>query len=120
MKYFIAGLKKYADFNGRANRSEFWYFYLFFILIVYGFIILGAVLNAPIISGIGSLAILAMLLPYIGVACRRMHDNDKSGWYILIPFYNLYLFIIEGTRGTNQYGPDPNAPDNFDFENKVL
>ncbi|MNL84287.1 Inner membrane protein YhaI [compost metagenome] len=48
-----------------------------------------------------------ILLPTIGVAIRRMHDVDKSGWHILIPFYNLYLFCKEGTAGMNQYGADP-------------
>ena len=120
MKYFIKGLQNYAKFNGRANRSEFWYFYLFFLIIIYGLMGLGIALEMPIISMLGSIAALGLFIPNLAVAVRRMHDNDKSGWFILIPLYNLYLFIIEGTRGENKYGPDPNNPASFDFENQQL
>ena len=50
---------------------------------------------------------IAVLVPGIAVSIRRMHDIDKSGWYILIPFYNLVLVCTEGTKGANQYGEDP-------------
>lgn len=49
----------------------------------------------------------AMLAPSIAVAVRRMHDVGKSGWFVLIPIYNLVLAVTEGDKGTNEYGPDP-------------
>jgi uncharacterized membrane protein YhaH (DUF805 family) len=50
-------------------------------------------------------------LPSIAVAVRRMHDTDRSGWYCLIPIYNIVLACTEGTPGVNEYGPDPNHPE---------
>lgn len=104
MNYFITVLKKYADFEGRARRSEYWYFYLIYFVISIGVSYLAIAMNMPMVSTIMSLA---FLLPSIAVAIRRMHDVDKSGWYCLIPIYNLILACTEGTKGPNQYGPDP-------------
>ena len=58
--------------------------------------------------------ILGVLVPSIGVAVRRMHDVGKSGWYCLIPIYNLILACTEGTPGHNEYGPDPKRPELLD------
>jgi uncharacterized membrane protein YhaH (DUF805 family) len=105
MNYFLNALKnKYADFNGRARRAEFWQFYLFMIiaLVVLGGI--GALIHFPALVGIGYLG---LLVPYFAVAARRMHDVGKSGWFILIPLYNLILTFTDGDKGTNEYGPDP-------------
>lgn len=104
MNYYVKVLKQYADFEGRARRSEFWYFALISFIIGIALTYLGVSMNFPQLGNIYSLAV---LLPNIGVAIRRMHDVDKSGWYCLIPFYNLYLAFTEGTKGGNQYGPDP-------------
>ena len=115
MNYYLKALQNYANFEGRATRSEYWYFFLFNLLASIILSIIGRTLNMSFISSIYALAV---LVPGIAVAIRRMHDVDKSGWYCLIPFYNLYLACIEGTKGTNQYGPDPlsDLPE-FDFEN---
>lgn len=96
--------ENYANFNGRAGRAEYWWFILanLIISVVLGFIF-GA-LKMPLITNIYSLAV---LLPSIGVAVRRVHDSGKSGWFVLVPFYNIYLVIIEGDRGSNEYGPNP-------------
>jgi uncharacterized membrane protein YhaH (DUF805 family) len=59
------------------------------------------------IAGIGGLISLALFIPGIAVAVRRMHDVGKSGWFILIPIYNLILAVTEGQRGPNEYGEDP-------------
>lgn len=102
--------KNYANFNGRAARSEFWWFYLFFIIVAYVPVILAPVLGRAIggLLGIISLIfVLGSIVPYIALLARRMHDNDKSGWFMLIPLYNLYLAIIKGTDGSNRFGPDP-------------
>ena len=49
----------------------------------------------------------ALLIPSLAVAVRRMHDVGKSGWFLLVPIYNLILALTEGTKGENEYGPDP-------------
>ncbi len=106
MNYFIAVLKKYAVFTGRARRSEFWYFVLFNFIISWVLSIVFGLLRLPIISTLYSLAV---FLPSIGVGIRRMHDINKSGWFILIPIYNIILWAQAGDQGENQYGPDPKA-----------
>ncbi len=106
MNYFIAVLKKYAVFTGRARRSEFWYFVLFNFIISWVLSIVFGLLKLPIISTLYSLAV---FLPSIGVGIRRMHDINKSGWFILIPIYNIILWAQAGDQGENQYGPDPKA-----------
>ena len=60
---------------------------------------------------LGNLYSLAVLLPAIAVTIRRMHDVGKSGWYCLIPIYNIVLAATEGEKGANQYGPDPKNPE---------
>ncbi len=106
MNYFIAVLKKYAVFTGRARRSEFWYFVLFNFIISWVLSFVFGLLRLPIISTLYSLAV---FLPSIGVGIRRMHDINKSGWFILIPIYNIILWAQAGDQGENQYGPDPKA-----------
>lgn len=99
-------MENYANFNGRARRREYWMFFLanFLISFVLGFV-LGLI--SPKIGLIGNVYSLAVLVPSIAVAVRRMHDVGKSGWYVLIPIYNLILACTEGEKGPNQYGADP-------------
>jgi uncharacterized membrane protein YhaH (DUF805 family) len=91
-------LTNFANFEGRARRSEYWWFTLASLLVRLPFF------NMPTISLVIGLA---LLIPSIAVAVRRMHDVGKSGWYCLIPFYNLVLACTEGNSGNNQYGADP-------------
>ncbi len=114
--YFLDIIKnKYADFNGRARRKEFWMFILVFFIIYIALAIVGAILGsiAGFLGAIVYIAIgllcLAVIVPSIALTVRRMHDVNKSGWFMLIPFYNLYLEVTEGDKGDNQYGPDPKA-----------
>lgn len=109
MNYYLKVLQNYAVFNGRARRSEYWWFFLINIVIAYGLQIIAAITEVSAFSMIGGLYSLAVLLPGIGVAIRRMHDVGKSGWYILIPIYNLILAFTEGDKGPNEYGEDPKA-----------
>ena len=104
MKYYFKVLQNYASFSGRARRSEYWYFFLFNLLIGIGLAVFGGLLGSELLSDIYSLAV---LLPGIAVAVRRMHDVGKSGWYALIPIYNLVLACTEGDSGDNEYGADP-------------
>lgn len=108
MNYYLNAIKnKYAQFSGRARRAEFWQFALINALINIVLNVAARVTGAGIIAVIGSLYALAVLVPGLAVGVRRMHDINKDWWYILIPFYNIYLWAIEGEKGTNQYGPDP-------------
>ena len=103
--YYQLVFKQYAQFSGRSRRSEYWWFVLFNLIITYGLMFLG--LYVLHITWLGSLYSLAALIPSIAVGVRRMHDVDKSGWFLLIPIYNLILAATPGTVGPNEYGPDP-------------
>jgi uncharacterized membrane protein YhaH (DUF805 family) len=106
MNYYFKVLQNYANFNGRARRSEYWYFVLFNV--IFSFVI-GFISGLIGVEILGTVYTFAVLLPSIAVAVRRMHDVGKSGWFILIPIYNLVLAVTEGTKGENEYGPDPKA-----------
>lgn len=92
-------LKKYADFQGRARRKEYWYF---FILIC----VIGAVLSSihPALYGIFWLGV---LIPGIAVAVRRLHDTDRSGWWIIVPIVGFVFLCLQGQQGPNRFGADP-------------
>lgn len=129
-------LSNYATFNGRASRSEFWWFYLFIVIV-------SAILNVidsaiglrvgasaeeiiingsaiPFVStGVGVLSTIfaiAMLLPFLAVGVRRLHDSDKSGWLLLLGYVLIcacgigiilliVLWVLRSTPGDNRYGP---------------
>jgi len=107
----------YANFEGRARRKEYWMFFLANLIISAVFGILGQI--ASLFTYVSGLVSLALLIPGIAVTVRRLHDTNKSGWFILvalIPFigwiYLLYLLVLEGDKASNQYGPDPKAIEN--------
>ncbi|MDO4879737.1 MAG: DUF805 domain-containing protein [Capnocytophaga sp.] len=114
--YFVDVLKnKYATFSGRARRKEYWMFMLFSYIIFFLLLILGSILGsiASFLGGIFSILVvilsLALVVPGIALGVRRMQDLGKDWWYILIPYYNIYLCCLEGEKGANKYGPDPKA-----------
>lgn len=123
MEYMIMPLKRFADFQGRSRRKEYWMFQLGIILayiVAAVFIgIVGAAFGETA-SGIVMLplflVVLGIFVPALAVTVRRLHDQDKSGWWILInfiPFGGIVLLVfmcLEGTQGPNQYGPDPKNP----------
>jgi uncharacterized membrane protein YhaH (DUF805 family) len=93
--------KKYATFSGRASRSEFWFFYLFYIIIY----IVGSIAGVAVDSSmLAYLFIVPIWLPQLAVGIRRMHDVGRSGWFILVPIYNLILLVSASNPGTNKYG----------------
>ncbi|WP_428230902.1 DUF805 domain-containing protein [Flavobacterium sp.] len=108
--------ENYANFNGRARRKEYWMFFLANILISF---VLGFVLGlvSPTLGLVGNVYSLAVLIPGIAVGVRRMHDVGKSGWFLIIPIYNLILACTEGDKGANEYGPDPK--NEFDEINEI-
>jgi len=110
---------KYADFNGRARRSEFWFFVLFSVIAGIVANILNAILHLPS-SGtgttlLGSLLNLALLVPSLAVGARRLHDTGRSGWWLLLWFaiivgwIVLLVFYIQDSQPQNKYGPSPKA-----------
>lgn len=117
MSWFIAALKKYAVFRGRACRSEYWYFFLFYLLISIVLSLMDGILGAHRREDpglLGGLFALAMLLPTLGVAVRRLHDIGKSGWWLLVGFVPLIgglvllVFAVrDSDAGDNAYGPNP-------------
>jgi uncharacterized membrane protein YhaH (DUF805 family) len=99
---------KYADFGGRASRSEYWWFFLF--LLVVGALLGSADDNAPLYA----LFSLAVLLPSLSAAARRLHDCGRSGWWLLLWLLPLLGFIVllvmlaqPGEAGSNDFGPQP-------------
>lgn len=112
-----SGFANYVNFSGRAVASEFWWWQLFVLLVAFaGGAIDGAFnLNADILADLWALA---TLLPGLAVSVRRLHDSDRSGWWLfalMIPFVGLVLlvvwFIQDGTAGDNRFGPDPRRRD---------
>jgi uncharacterized membrane protein YhaH (DUF805 family) len=117
MNWYLEVLKKYAVFQGRARRMEYWMFTLFNVLITIALMIIGAILG---ISGDGgsnilsTLYSLAVLLPGLAVSVRRLHDTDRSGWWLLIGLIPLIgaivllIFMVQDSQpNENQYGSNP-------------
>ncbi|MDO4795490.1 MAG: DUF805 domain-containing protein [Brachymonas sp.] len=104
--------KKYFDFSGRAGRAEFWYFFLFNILISIPFAILIIATGgeSASIERLADIVNLALFIPNTAVAARRLHDTGRSGWWQLIAFtgigifFLLYWYIKEGDDDANEYG----------------
>jgi len=105
MNYYLKVLQSYATFSGRARRSEYWYFALFNVIISFGIGFICGMLNLP--DFIANIYTFAVFIPSIAVGVRRMHDVGKSGWFLIVPIYNLVLVCTEGTKGDNEYGADP-------------
>jgi len=118
MNYYLSVLKKYAEFSGRSQRAEYWYFVLFNIIIAFvlGFID-GIIGTFDPVSGYGlisGLYTLAVLIPGIAVGVRRLHDVGKSGWMLLIGLIPLIgfiwliiLMVTDSNPVNNKYGPNP-------------
>lgn len=120
MHWYIEVLKKYTVFSGRARRKEFWMFFLFsaiisiFLAVIDEFMGWQFEMGGDIIGFLSTLYYLAVVVPYLAVIFRRLHDTERSGWWILIAFIPivgvlvlLVFLILQGTRGENRYGPDP-------------
>ena len=118
MDWYFEVLRKYSVFEGRARRTEYWFFVLFNTLIQIGLVVLdviagtfGEELGVGLLSGIYSLAV---LVPSFAVLARRLHDTDRSGWWILIGIVPLVgglvlliFALFEGDPGENRFGPSP-------------
>lgn len=109
MEWYKGVLKKYAVFEGRASRREFWMFTLVNVVIAFLIGFAEGLLGLPKI--ISTLYMLAVLIPSIAVTVRRLHDMDKTGWLallVIIPFIGSLILLImcafEGTPGSNRFG----------------
>ena|ERR1044072_752972 len=105
MEWYAKVLSQYFDFNGRARRKEYWMFGLFNAIVAFCFGFVVGLMKLP--PQLAQLYTLGTLIPGFAVAVRRMHDTGHSGWFLLVPFYNLYLLVTEGEKKPNHYGPDP-------------
>jgi uncharacterized membrane protein YhaH (DUF805 family) len=132
MEWMLMPIRRYADFNGRSRRKEYWMFVLG-LLIVYlalGMLVAVGAASTPMgmeqgaawspvaMLGMGLIFLVAfaVIIPAIAVQVRRFHDQDKSGWFVLlnlVPYVGgiivLVFMCLEGTKGDNRYGPDPKA-----------
>jgi uncharacterized membrane protein YhaH (DUF805 family) len=112
MSWYLEVLKKYAQFDGRAARTEFWMFCLINAIIM--IVLQAAASQVGILSLIATLYSLAVLVPALAVGARRLHDTGRSGWWQLLSFVPiigvivLIVFWIQaGAPGENQYGANP-------------
>ncbi|RUO24381.1 DUF805 domain-containing protein [Aliidiomarina minuta] len=120
MNWYLQVLQKYAVFSGRARRKEYWFFVLFNILVGLVLLLLdnltgtyNAELGLGLLGGIYSLAV---IIPSLAVAVRRLHDTGRTGWWILIALIPiigaivlLIFLVLEGEQGENKYGSNPKA-----------
>lgn len=125
MEWMLMPLKRYADFSGRSRRKEYWMYSLFQAVI---YLVLGVIAGVGMAMGTQGepgilftlavglivLAALAMMVPTLAVTVRRFHDQDKSGWFVLlslIPWIGSIILLVfmclSGTEGDNRFGPDP-------------
>ncbi len=129
MKWYLKVLKQYADFTGRARRTEYWMFILFNMIFALVATILDNLLGLKFTPKIpyGFIYLIYALvtfIPGLAVMVRRLHDVDKSGWWFLIglipiigTIWIIVLLATDGTPGTNQYGVNPK--ENFNEINEI-
>jgi len=126
MDWMLMPLRRYADFSGRSRRKEYWMFILGYVIaLVVAMAVEGVLGLSGMVGGIYGpitlLLILALLVPAIAVQVRRFHDQDKSGWFVLLAFIPiigsiavLVFMCLSGTDGPNRFGNDPKNPTNAD------
>jgi uncharacterized membrane protein YhaH (DUF805 family) len=119
MKWFTEALtRKYATFEGRARRKEYWYFVLFYVLAIVALAIvdemIGTFSEEAEIGLLSGLFVLATFIPSLAVTVRRLHDTDRSGWWILInliPIIGaivlLVFTVLDSQPGENRFGANP-------------
>ncbi|AWH52256.1 DUF805 domain-containing protein [Stenotrophomonas sp. ESTM1D_MKCIP4_1] len=117
MKKMITPLTRYAQFSGRASRSEFWWFQLFILIVSIPSYVLGFIAGyadsqalALASTGLSVLIWLTIALPMLAATVRRLHDTDRSGWWLLlgvVPIVSLVLLVflvLPSTPGGNRFG----------------
>lgn len=139
MEWMTLPLKRYAHFQGRSRRMEYWMFALFIMLFAFAWTLVavligglssleGGAWSTPLVlwAVLGGLGYLALLVPGLAVMIRRLHDRDLTGWLALLNFVPyiggiiiFVLMLLPGTPGPNKYGPDPKDPE-FDHMARVF
>jgi uncharacterized membrane protein YhaH (DUF805 family) len=116
INYYTGVLKNYVGFQGRARRAEYWQFALVNVVIVIVLDIIDLAIKSEILAGLYGLAI---LLPGLAVAFRRLHDTNRTAWWlliILVPFAGWIVLLVfaclDSTPGANKYGPNPKGVGN--------
>lgn len=121
MNWYLGVLKKYTEFGGRARRKEYWFFVLFNMIVA---IVLGVIDGAlglymieqeeAQVGLLGGIYSFAVLLPSLAVSVRRLHDTDRSGWWILIALIPvigaivlIIFMVLDSQPGSNRFGPNP-------------
>lgn len=119
MEWMLMPLKRYADFSGRSRRKEYWMFLLGVVIVAIVLSVMEAAMGmngmvAGVYGPLTTLLVLGLIIPGIAVQVRRFHDQDKSGWFVLLGFIPivgglivLVFMLLEGTKGPNRFGPDP-------------
>jgi uncharacterized membrane protein YhaH (DUF805 family) len=117
MNAYMDAMRRYVDFSGRASRSQFWLFVLFYVIIIIIAVVIDILVFNSLEGGIGVLQLLVVLIhliPSIAISVRRLHDTDRSGWWIFISLVPLIgsiwlivLYCLDGTQGNNRFGPRP-------------
>jgi|GraSoiStandDraft_57_1057295.scaffolds.fasta_scaffold43490_2 uncharacterized membrane protein YhaH (DUF805 family) len=114
-----SGFSNYANFRGRASRSEFWWFQLFILLGEVAAVLVDVFGNFTMLDGspLATVFWLATIIPDLAVMARRLHDTDASGWWLLlmlIPLIGMVVLIVwwclEGSKGYNRFGAEPLQP----------
>ena len=122
MDWMLMPFRRFADFSGRSRRKEYWMFTLLNLIVGFVLGLIGGILGGGSEGGsmmgnaIIGLYMLIVIVPSIAVTVRRFHDQDKSGWFVLLAFIPLVgslivlvFMCLEGTRGSNRFGDDPKA-----------
>ena len=120
MNWYLSVLKNYATFSGRARRAEYWMFFLFHFLaaVVLSFIdgLMGSIDSDSGLGAMAAIYILLTFIPNLAVTVRRLHDTNRSGWWLLLylvpligPITILIFTFLDGTASTNDYGDNPKA-----------
>lgn len=117
MNWYLDAWKNYVNFTGRSRRTAYWMFVLFNVLAIILANVIDNVLGLAGDGGYGPLSMiygLAVFLPGLALAIRRLHDTGRSGWWMLISFLPLIglivlivFFVQDSQPGSNQYGPNP-------------
>ncbi len=127
-EYYLDVLQnKYADFDGRARRSEYWFFQLFNLIAIFALAMLAAMFRSDYGFIIVFIYILGIIVPYFAVITRRLHDVGKSGWFYFVsfipvigPIWMLVLYCTDSEPGENIYGPNPKGIGNTHTDDDVI